>query len=519
MIKASAAWRDIQQRFILPEGFLEVTCAITETGIQETVSATATTEAFYSNLKKATGAGESVDVTKYASCEHNIWPLDGSCEILPDSAPFDNGYIGDVDGQASIVLSLPRVHNVAIPGVTINWGGEYGEYPTSFTVTAKNGDTVVAETTVNDNTDQVSIIYLELSGYDSLTITVWEWCLPKRRVRIARAALGHILVMNKREILSYTHEQHGDLNSGEIPKNSIEFSLDNIDGRWNPSNPIGMEKYLSERQKVTVRYGMDVNGSVEWVNAGVFYLSEWRAPSNGMEATFSARDVFEFLLNTPYTGIASGTLKVLVADALAVAGIPDDADIVLSSVLDNYTATVPVNGDTLPTCAEVIQMCANAASCVIFQDRNGALHIERLKTADSGYMIPASLAYAHPEIELSKQLKSVSVSYGENLNYLLGVGSTGETQTVNNPLVANETQAAEVAGWVRDTLESRRTVKGEYRADPRLDLFDIVEVESKYGMIEPVAITHIKYTYNGAYAGSYTGKVISKEGYLARSGN
>jgi hypothetical protein len=97
---------------------------------------------------------------------------------------------------------------------------------------------------------------------------------------------------------------------------------------------------------------------------------------------------------------------------------------------------VPVNGDTLPTCAEVIQMCANAASCVIFQDRNGALHIERLKTADSGYMIPASLAYAHQEIELSKQLKSVSVSYGENLNYLLGVGYTGETQTVGDRVYA-----------------------------------------------------------------------------------
>jgi hypothetical protein len=50
-------------------------------------------------------------------------------------------------------------------------------------------------------------------------------------------------------------------------------------------------------------------------------------------------------------------------------------------------------------------------------------------------------------------------------------------------------------------------------------LFDIVRIESKYGVIEPVAITNIKYTYNGAYAGSYTGRVISKEGYLARSGN
>lgn len=519
MITASAAWKDIQQRFILPEGFLEITCSITETGIQETVSATGTGEAFFSNIKKAIDTSAAGDAEKYASLEHNLWALDGSFEVMPDKAPFDNGYVGNVEGIGSVTLKLPRVHDVAIPGVTITWGKEYGENPKSFTVAAKNGNTVVAETTITDNTDQVSLVDLELSGYDSVTITVHEWCLPNRRVRMERVALGHILTLGKREILSYTHEQHGDLNSGELPKNSIEFSLDNIDGRWNPSNPVGMEKYLSERQKVTVRYGMNVNGAVEWVDAGVFYLSEWRAPSNGLEATFSARDVFEYLLNTPYTGILTGTLKELTETAFEVADIPADVDVILSSALSSYTATIQTSAESVPTCAEVVQMCANAASCVIFQDRSGTLHIERLNTADSGYMIPASLSYAHPEVELSKQLKNVSVSYGENLAYLLSVGPAGETQTVSNPLVASESQAAEVAAWVRDTLENRRSVSGEYRADPRLDLFDIVRVESKYGMIEPVAITHIKYTYNGAYAGSYTGRVISKEGYLARSGN
>lgn len=519
MITASPAWKDIQQRFILPEGFLEITCAITETGIQETVSATGTDEAFFSNLKKAIDTSAVGEAAKYASLEHNLWALDGSHEIMPDKAPFDNGYVGNIESVGSMTLKLPIVHTVAIPGVTIAWGSEYGEYPTSFTVTAKNGDTVVAETTINDNTDVKSIVDMELSGYDSVTITVWAWCMPDRRVRMDQIALGHILTLGKQEILSYSHEQHGDLNSGELPKNSIEFSLDNIDGRWNPSNPVGMEKYLSERQKVTTRYGMNVNGAIEWINAGVFYLSEWRAPSNGLEATFSARDVFEYLLNTPYTGVMTGTLRELAIEAFDIAEIPPDVEVILDSRLDAYTGTIPTDGDKTYTCAEVVQMCANAACCVIFQDRKGMLHVERLNTEDSGYMIPASLSYAHPEIELSKQLKNVSVSHGENLAYLLTVGPAGETQTVSNPLVSSENQAAEVAAWVRDTLENRRSVSGEYRTDPRLDLFDIVRIESKYGMIEPVAITHIKYTYNGAYAGSYTGKVISKEGYLARSGN
>ena len=608
MIEASSAWKDIQQRFILPEGYLEIVCAITELGLQDMVSAEGTDEAYFSNLENALDMSASGEIGKYATNELNLWTLDGSLDILPDNGEYESGYVAAADGTGSVTLTLPEVQTGAIPGVTVTWGGEHGEYPRSFTITAINStrtagvsildpttvsmvfgfsffntktpitvgttyivswngeeyectafesdgyvclgnagepflmsavgtsvdvesnssgkitvsiqekaSSVVSEITVNDNTDVVSVIDMELKDYDRVTISVWEWCLPYRRVRMNKIALGHYLTMGKNEILNFTHEQYGELNSGELPKNSIEFSLNNINGRWNPSNPAGMEKYLSERQKITVRYGMDVNGIVEWIHAGTFYLSEWRAPANGMEASFTARDVFEYLLNAPYTGRQSGTLKEIAQEAFFIAGVPSDVDILLSDSLGQYSATIPEN--STHTCAEIVQMCANAASCIIRQDRFGSLHIERLNTEDSGYLIGSALSYAHPEVELTKQLKNVSVSYGENLTHILSVGAAGETQTVNNPLVSTEAQATEIASWVRDTLEARRSVRGEYRADPRLDLFDIVRIESKYGMIEPVAITNIKYTYNGAYAGSYTGRVISKEGYLERSGN
>jgi hypothetical protein len=51
-------------------------------------------------------------------------------------------------------------------------------------------------------------------------------------------------------------------------------------------------------------------------------------------------------------------------------------------------------------------------------------------------------------------------------------------------------------------------LKGDFRADPRLELFDVISVESKYGMISPVMITYIKYTYNGSFHGTFEGKVL-----------
>ena len=505
MINASNSWKDIQQRFLLPESHIEIDCTITEAGIQDQLTIAGVNEALITNTQSA--LYDTTKTNKYATCELNLWALDGSRSIAPDTAPFaQSGYISETDGTGSITVSLPSVHTSATSGVTITWAGRYDEYPTSFQIIAKRGNTVVSSTTIEGNTSQVSAVFSRIENYDSITINVLGWSLPYRRVRIEKFIIGHTMTFTKSDIFSFTHEQSGHLNSGELPKNNINFTLNNIDGRWNPNNPTGLEQYLSERQKIKVRYGLDVNGTVEWIKAGTFYLSEWRVPANGLEANFSARDIFEYLLNESYTGAREGTLYQLVENAFDSAGVPEDFIPDVSSTLKNYSATLPA-GEL--TCAVVVQMCANAAGCVIYQDRDGILHIKPQDREPTGYVIPLALSYAHPEIELSKPLKNVSVSYGADSPYILPVGNTGETQTVDNSLVTTEAQAANIARWVKSTLSTRKTVSGEYRADPRLDVFDVVAVQSdKYGELPGVAITDIKYTFGGSFRGSYTGRVL-----------
>ena len=504
MINVSDAWKEIQQRFLLPESHIEIDCTITEAAIQDTATITGTNEALITNTQSA--LYDTTKNNKYATNELNLWALDGSRIIAPDAAPFaESGYISE-SSTGSITVSLPEVHASATSGVTITWGGRYDEYPTSFEIIAKNGDVEVFRMPVEGNTSQVSAVFAKIQNYDSITINVLNWSLPYRRVRIEKFVIGHTITFTKSDIFSYTHEQTGHLNSGELPKNSIEFTLNNTDGRWNPNNPTGLEQYLSERQKLKVRYGLDVNGTVEWIKAGTFYLSEWRVPSNGLEASFSARDIFEYLLNETYIGAPSGTLYQLVESAFDSAGVPDDFILDIDDTLKTYSAELP---DGELTCAVVVQMCANAAGCVVYQDRDGVLHIKPQNKVTTGYVIPLALSYAHPEIELSKRLKSVSVSYGTESTYVLPVGISGETQTVSNLLVSNEAQAANIAAWVKNTLSTRKTVSGEYRADPRLDLFDVVAVQSdKYGELPNVAITDIKYTFNGSFRGSYKGRVL-----------
>lgn len=507
MISVSDAWKDIQYRFLLPETFVEIDCTITDAAVQESASIRGENEAIFSNT--ASTLYDTAKTVKYATNELNLWALDGTISIAPDSAPYaDTGYASDVDSAGSVVVTLPTVHTGATSGVTITWSSRYDEYPSEFTITARNGDRVVLERHVVGNTSQVTAIFEQLQNYDSLTITVHSWDLPYRRARIEKVVMGYVMTFSKKDIFDFTHEQTGHLNSGELPKNSIEFTLDNTDGKWNPSNPTGLEQYLSERQKLKVRYGLDVNGVVEWIKAGTFYLSEWRVPSNGLEARFVARDIFEYLLNEIFTGRTVGTLYELITDAFKSAGVPDEFTYVLDDVLRSYTTTLPEGEHK---CAEIIQMCANAAGCVVYQDRDGVLHVEPLNTTLSDYTITEALSYSHPEVELTKPLKNVSVSYADNQTYLITppLGYTGEVQTVSNPLVADVTQASKIAQWVADMLKTRTVVSGEYRADPRLDVFDVVSVQSsKYGSLTPMVITDIKYNYAGSFKATYTGRVL-----------
>lgn len=503
MIAVSESWKKLNQEYLLPETFVEISVGIVDVGVPALLSVHGTNEAVFSNTAAIAG-NVATSNTKYATLEHNLWVLDGSRNIMPDTGPYNTpGYASNDCTDVTVTLTTSEVRSVPIPGFTITWSNEYDEYATDFTIEVKNGEVSLGVVTVNGNDTNVSEVVLNVTNYDTVVLSVHGWSLPDHRVRLERVSFGHSVTFTKKDILSYEHEQTGCLNSGEIPKNSVTFALDNTDGKWNPYNPAGIGKYLMERQLVTVRYGLSINGSIEWISGGKFYLSEWKAPANGLEASFSARDAFEFLLNgdakTPMTGTLAELVNHAVGDSL-----PSNVVVTVDPGLSDYTA----NYDGSNSRAEVVQMCANAARCVIRCDREGNINIEPFEATHTGYEISADLSYAHPEVTLSKQLKNISVAYGAETPYVLDVETSGETQTVDNPFITNADQAARVAAWARDTLRSRKAVTGDFRADPRLDVLDVVSVESKYGVISPVAITSLKYTYSGAFRATYTGKVI-----------
>ena len=462
-----------------------------------------------------------------------------------------------------------------IPGITITWSTEHGEYASEFTVRVKKGSNTILSRTVKNNTEVSSFVDMEVANYDSVEITVSKWCVPNHRVRIERVMFGHTLVFDKSHLLSYTHEQTGDFTCTELPKNSIEFTIDNSDDRWNPLNKQGFEKYLSERLKITVRYGMDLNGMTEWIPGGVFFLSEWRAPSNGLEATFAARDALEFMLNTPYqqetprgrivsgnrilysvpecTGdwdgnfiiqdnfeileydLTHGSYRIratyysetregwikasgvqittdhtfgqLIDKIPDLSGLPSDVVIENGSSVKDEDAAVLINNMSV---AELLQLICNAGSDTLILKRDGNLKIGIPGGAlgSGNYTIPLSLSYSYPEIELSKPLKKVVLTGSGGVSQEVVFGTSGEVVEIQNPLVEAKSVYSDFSKYYKRYWNRRETVSGEFRGEPLLDVFDAVAVETKFGKIDWVVLTSVKYTYTGTFHCSYTGRVM-----------
>ncbi len=409
---------------------------------------------------------------------------------------------GSFETYPTITFDFPAPLEGWLPGLTITWSTAYEEWATLFRVTAYQEDTAVYTKTVTNDSVK-TIMEGDIHDYTRITLEIMAWSVPFRRARMEAIVFGVQKVYEKRDIMGYSATMSVDPLSAELPKSEIRFEIKNLNGEYNPDNPQGIEKYLMERQTVAVSYGYSLEDGVEWIPGGVFYLSEWETPQNGITATFTARDALEFMTDT-YTGQTTGTLYRIAKTAFQQANLPSLADgsdcwrIHPSLEGMCFSNEVDISGYSI---AEVLQCVANAACCVLYQDRKGQFHIEPLPIRMTDYSIDRFNSYGHSELVLTKPLKAVEVNQGQ---HLLTVDRSGETQPVVNPLIS-DARAPEVARWVADILSNRRTLSGEFRVDPRLDPMDIVTNVNQFSESR-VLITDVKFSYNGAFRGTYEGR-------------
>ena len=516
-VQPSEKWLSQYNNTLVPEMFIQITYHASDDKAQTDAIASSSSQVVFSDVSNITDL-DNLPSVKYATGELNLWLLDGSCTLIPSSEPYENaGYVSFENvsdaNHPVVTFSFSKVHQEKIPGITIVWSELFNEYATSFRVSAYNGSSFLQEKQVDNNALVESSVDLEISGYDSIVIEILSWCVPNHRARIEQVEFGQHVRFNKEDLLSYSHESKRDPISGQLSKDSISFSVNNSDQKWNPINPGGLYQYLYERQAVFVKYGMELDGETEWINGGKFYLSNWNTPSNGITASFEARDALVFLSDSPYTGRKSGTLYEMCYDALELLDVTG-ISYFINENLKNYSTDFSSSNSSYKN-SDVLQLAANAAGMALYQTRDGEIRVDWVpfspEDKSSIYEILEMNNFEYPEISFSNKLKNISYSVnGASKTYPAGATGDGVTQSVSNSLLSDSIIAQPKNALTESykVLSNRRIATLSYRASPHNDALDFVKLNHQFGYSSNLLITDVKYTFNGCFKGSVTGYMI-----------
>lgn len=517
MVEVSDKWKEKFNETLVPESFVEITCGITEPGINKKATIVTSSAVPFSTFHNI-ALSDNASISRYSTGEPNLTVLDGSCSIVPSSPPYGTtGFLSaeifDNSSHPVIRLELPSENKSSIPGVSICWSTAFNEYATDFSVSAYLGAKKLKTVTVNGNKSIRSDVEVELSGFDAVELEVLKWCLPDRRVRVEQVKIGRYLVFDKTKILSYSHSSARDPISGQLSQESISFSLDNSGRTWDSVNPQGIYKYIYERQPVTVRYGMDVDGKTEWVSGGMFFLSEWSVPANSIEASFQARDAFLYLSSTKYTGRKYGTLYEMCYDALELLEA-DEITFDISDELKDYSTDITSDESTYHN-SDILQLAANAAGMALRQTRDGVIKINRVYGADTSNPvldIPVLNNYSWPEITFAQNmLNVVTTAGGVTYAYPESPSGKGVSQTLSNVMLTKDILAKSRNALTESygVLSNRRKASLTYRASPTIDALDMVKIHHQFNYDAVLLATNVKYTFNGCFKGTVEGYMMA----------
>lgn len=426
MYEVSQDWLDNQDEKFVSESEIKLTLAVTDPDLlPDMTSITANKDEYYSNLAE-TIDGFDKNMQAYNTLEQNMWLLDGGREVLPSNVADvgDVGFVSSTITQSdctfanadipTIEIEFSQVHTNPLKGITLTWSEELEEFATSFTLTLYANGSQIYTTTITDNAD-VHTIYEDthIVNFDKISISVLAWSLPYHRARISEIFLGIKKEYSKSNVTSFSQERTTNAIGETAPINNVKFSIDNSDNEYDPNNPTGLTNYLMERQQIKVKYGFKLNNEYEFIPAGIYYLSEWESPQNGLVANFVGKDLLEFMNNKQYikgTYNANGTsLYDLAVAILTEANLPLNTDGTVrwsvDSSLQNITTTAPLPIASLTEC---LQYIAQAGCCIFYTDRDGQIHIEPISEVpdieDIDYQINEFNAYSRPEITLQKPL-------------------------------------------------------------------------------------------------------------------
>ena len=223
----------------------------------------------------------------YASLDY--LPLDGTRLSVLDAINTNAGYISDdiFEDIQNPTLDL-TFESSTIQGVTIYFKDNY---PTNMTLEFSD----LSSITVEPDNEIVQVIFDEPKTITSVSITINEMEYSDRKIKIQEVDLGISYVYQNEDLIEFTVDEEVNKLTEETPINETSITINNMQDLFNPLNPQGVVKYLTDGSKIIPHIGvLTETQGVEFVKMGEFYFDSYTNNSD-KTTTLQGKNIIKIL--------------------------------------------------------------------------------------------------------------------------------------------------------------------------------------------------------------------------------
>lgn len=383
----------------------------------------------------------------YASLEENYTLLDGSF-ILPNyNLKGDNaGYISEDIFQniATTILKISNENNpILSPGITIYFKNNIAQ---KFNITITKSDNTILEINEIDNQKEIyQYIFEEDISIKSLQLDIIQMEYSNRRIRISEIDLGISQIYEGQDLVSFNIDEEIDLLLTSTPINDCKINLNNYDNSFDPINPIGLVKYLTDECIIKPFVGcLTEDNGVEYLCVGNYYLKDWSADIDG-NATLNGQNILGKITDyeVPYS-------SNMVSQNLSIVNL---ANLLKEQYgLTLYGSVVQSANPCHLEDTNLINFLRAFASIQQNDEKKVKLYIDR-KNNIRMYSLNKDVVETIPQTQLLEKVKSEITNKIKKveINYLMGVNASEQTQndTIINQNI--ELSNTEQYVWIKNS--------------------------------------------------------------------
>lgn len=226
----------------------------------------------YTNLSDITSGGRVKQ--NYGTVDY--LPLDGSYLTMDVSGNTNSGFISNnlsgTDTGRTFTLSFS---STSLNGLTIYYKNNFPEN-TYLTFSDSSTATINGAEDIGGGDYKQQIIFSSPKTLTSVQIQIDYWRYETRKVKISRIDLGISNLYKDQNLIEFTVDEEINKLVEEVPINETNIIINNINDIFNPLNPQGVVKYLTENSKIIPYIGVLTETlGVEYVKMGEFYFDSY----------------------------------------------------------------------------------------------------------------------------------------------------------------------------------------------------------------------------------------------------